>query len=314
MTVRETPSDGFTADSPKAKTARLQEKTVKAPIIDIAPFFADGSDDATKDRIAQDVASACETVGFFIVVGHGIPMECLDNCSREARKFFGQAPHIKEKVAANGRAYGFFPFNTEALGYDADVSKRPDLREAFSMGPQHSPAPGMPTDDTVVKFCYQETPWPEGCELREAMSRHYKEATALAEKLLRIFARSLKVEASFFLDKCRHHASSSRVIHYPALSIEPQPGQLRCGDHNDICTITILWQDVDGGLEIRPRGQEEWVPVKCPREGFVLNDASENIAHGAMRFYILHPMKRSLIWAICLRDGQTIVGDPLLIV
>jgi len=161
---------------------------------------------------------------------------------------------------------------SEALGYNADVAKRPDIREAFSMGPQALPPPGArATHPEVVEFCYQETPWPKDGGLREAMVKYYDAVGKLADGLLRIFASALEVDAEFFLSKTTHHASSLRVIHYPRIDAAPAPGQLRCGEHSDICTMTILWQDVHGGLEVLPRGHHEWMEVSCPADGLVVN-------------------------------------------
>lgn len=186
-------------------------------------------------------------------------------------------------VAANGRAYGYFPMSSEALGYDADVANRPDLREAFSMGPQGPVAGGArpgPRHDPAAKdeayrevddFCYQETPWPREGRLRELLTQHYEANRRLTDSLLVIFAQALGVDPDFFLSKTARHASSMRVVHYPALAAEPIPGQLRCGAHSDICTMTLLWQDVDGGLEVLFRDGGEWTEVSIPEDGFFLN-------------------------------------------
>merc|ERR1719414_1931537 len=91
------------------------------------------------------------------------------------------------------------------------------------------------------------------------------------DSLLRIFAKALRVDDADLLEKTQRHASSLRVIHYPALESKPLPGQLRCGAHADICTMTLLWQDVHGGLEVLPRGCTEWLEVECPPGGFIVN-------------------------------------------
>ena len=98
----------------------------------------------------------------------------------------------------------YFPMQSEALGYFADSQKKPDIREAFSMGPIDGArserlqlAYAASSDDEfyrrVIDFCYQPTPWPEdaaGARLKEAMGRYYEAANRLAEELLRIFARA----------------------------------------------------------------------------------------------------------------------------
>lgn len=267
----------------KARLAGAAEggDPTSVPVVDIAPFFRAGAKTAELDAVAAAVQAACEEVGFLVVVGHGIDEALPKACTEAAYEFFGRPEAEKAKVAANGRAYGFFPLASEALGYDADVGKRPDIREAFSMGPQEPlpPAsspdrPGGPAE--VVEFCYQQTPWPSdgdngSTSLRQAMQAYYGEAAALADRLLRIFARALHVDSESMLEKTVRHASSLRVIHYPALTAAPLPGQLRCGDHSDICTMTLLWQDIHGGLEVLPRGSARWLEVQCPPGGLIVN-------------------------------------------
>lgn len=192
-------------------------------------------------------------------------MELRRKCAAEAKAFFSLPEAEKAEIAANGRAYGFFPMSSEALGYNADVKNRPDLREAFSMGPPPSSAPPSEKRDEkyreVDDFCYQTTPWPKQGGLQTVMEAYFEETRKLSERLLRVFAKALNVEPSFFLSKCDRHASSLRVIHYPPILAPPLPGQLRCGAHSDICTMTLLWQDVHGGLEVCFRDESEWVPV-----------------------------------------------------
>ena len=92
----------------------------------------------------EKVKQACETVGFFVIV---IPtaLECksektITNAAKSARQFFKEETPEKrlECAAKKGNrtgAYGYFPMLSESLGYAANVDKKPDVREAFSMGP-----------------------------------------------------------------------------------------------------------------------------------------------------------------------------------
>eukprot|EP00927_Polykrikos_kofoidii_P078468 TRINITY_DN75289_c0_g1_i1.p1 TRINITY_DN75289_c0_g1~~TRINITY_DN75289_c0_g1_i1.p1 ORF type:complete len:380 (-),score=86.19 TRINITY_DN75289_c0_g1_i1:87-1226(-) len=332
-------SGDATVDCSAASAKR--QKVDRVPVIDLSPFFEEPGTDAGRDAVTAKVDRACEEFGFLVVTGHGIDPTLLKNCVNESKAFFAQPEEEKHKVAANGRAYGFFPLSSEALGYNADVAKRPDLREAFSMGPQEPlPPPGTaeaPEPSEVVDFCYQPTPWPEDCGLRNAMVQYYDAIGRLANSLVRIFARALRVDANFFLSKTTHHASSLRVVHYPKLEVDPLPGQLRCGEHSDICTMTILWQDVHGGLEVLPRGSDNWVEVHCPEDGLVVNlgdllsrwtndrwqstphrvvcppvgDSERNVARISMPYFqILNSDAEVRCIESCLRPGEAAKYEP----
>ena len=70
----------------------------EVPIIDIAPFLA-GSADA-KRRVAAEVDSACEEIGFLIVKGHGVPRDLVEEMYDFSKRFFA-LPLFVSKIAAN---------------------------------------------------------------------------------------------------------------------------------------------------------------------------------------------------------------------
>ena len=48
------------------------------------------------------------------------------------------------------------------------------------------------------------------------------------------------------------NASALRLLYYPPLPEKSnvKPGQIRCGEHSDYGSITLLFQDDVGGLEV----------------------------------------------------------------
>lgn len=49
------------------------------------------------------------------------------------------------------------------------------------------------------------------------------------------------------------NATALRLLYYPPLpeKSDVKPGQVRCGEHSDYGSITLLFQDDVGGLEVR---------------------------------------------------------------
>ncbi|GAB5354387.1 hypothetical protein AAMO2058_000114500 [Amorphochlora amoebiformis] len=277
------------------------------PCIDISPWLDSSAPQSSRQEVVSQVGNACENVGFFAVTN--LPKKlrrAIEKASQEAGKLFRHLeknPKLKAKlhdiqragVESEGegrpRAYGYFPMKSEALGYDADVTKKPDLREAFSMGPSVS-APRFRacldekkggsnvTSDfsrkikhhytmaDVIKFFFQETPWPllEGIDFRSAMTEFYDLTSELGTILLNIMALALKIDPGRLQEASQtgNHANSARAILYPKLKKEALSGQLRCGAHSDTGALTLLWSDTPG-LELKPRtergGEAEWVPV-----------------------------------------------------
>lgn len=64
----------------------------------------------------------------------------------------------------------------------------------------------------------------------------------------------------------RENKTTLRLLYYPAMT-ELKEGQVRLGEHSDYGTITLLFQDQIGGLEILQK--EGFVPAR-PIEGTIL--------------------------------------------
>ncbi len=50
----------------------------------------------------------------------------------------------------------------------------------------------------------------------------------------------------------KENYTALRTLYYPSLpsSIDVKPGQLRCGEHVDYGSLTLLFQDENGGLQV----------------------------------------------------------------
>lgn len=103
------------------------------PTINIAPYLQNPSGDAAR-QVVRDVGNACATVGFFSLVGHGIPRHIQDDVFRAAKKLFDLPPEEKRALRhplMKNRGYEFI--GSQAL----QVGTLPDLKEVS----------GLPVDD-----------------------------------------------------------------------------------------------------------------------------------------------------------------------
>ena len=81
------------------------------------------------DKVVRDIASAAETLGFFQVVNHGLPLDLLESLKEAAHKFFDQ-PAEKKAVYLKGASpspsvkYGtsFIPDKEKALEWKDYIS------------------------------------------------------------------------------------------------------------------------------------------------------------------------------------------------
>ena len=60
------------------------------------------------------------------------------------------------------------------------------------------------------------------------------------------------VEDHSYIGEAGLNDTTLRLLHYPKIpeGAEVVPGQVRCGEHSDYGSITLLFQDDVGGLEV----------------------------------------------------------------
>src|SRR5208337_5327500 len=100
------------------------------PIIDLSAW-SDG-DQAASATVAAKIGAACRDVGFFYVVGHGVPTTLMDEAFAQSRRFFALPLADKQGIAIEtvGGNRGYSALLHEAL----DPTRGPDLKEAFNVG------------------------------------------------------------------------------------------------------------------------------------------------------------------------------------
>lgn len=237
------------------------------PIVDLTGL--DDADQNTLSAMAAIVDQICRDTGFFLLTGHGVPAKVIQDVWQTTEAFFAQDVAEKQKVAPpqKGQPYGYLQLNSEALARSKGDITPPDLKESFNAGPQFAP-PGV--DQQAASFCYAPTPWPAIPGFQDAWSLYYNEMAKLAEELMTLFARALRLPADFFCPFIENPISALRALHYPATVNLPLEKQQRAGAHTDYGSLTILLpQPGSQGLQVMQNGV--WVDVPAPEGAFVIN-------------------------------------------
>lgn len=211
--------------------------------------------DLRQDDAPEALRVACEELGFFTVVGHGVGDGLLRDMADRSRAFFDLPREEKERYAAPAESPGlpvYRPLRSESLGATGGGAPSADLKESLDWGP---------TLDGVA--------WPPGLE--ELYVRYLDAMHGLARTLRCTIARALGEADDHFEHRFDDRSSSLRVINYPEPDAPPNPGQLRAGAHRDYGFLTILRSDdAPGGLEVQTLAGD-WVAVTPPPGAFVCN-------------------------------------------
>ncbi|HXP31183.1 MAG TPA: 2-oxoglutarate and iron-dependent oxygenase domain-containing protein [Stellaceae bacterium] len=250
----------------------MEDKSNQIPVIDIAPFQAGRADG--KAAVAAQVKRACEEIGFFTIVGHGVAPALIEETRNVSNRFFDLPLEQKLKIkrAPGAASRGYAVTGDLALAYSRGDKSPPDYQEGFGIGALEFPADDPYYHTEMARKFIVPNVWPERPPtLRSSLERYYRVMAALSADIMRIFALALDLDEHFFVGKIDKAVSFLRIIRYPAQSDPPLDGQLRAGAHTDYGTLTILLaEDKPGGLQVQVR-DGNWVDVHPLPDSFVIN-------------------------------------------
>jgi isopenicillin N synthase-like dioxygenase len=234
------------------------------PVVDVAPLFSGG--DAARRAVAQAVRDASVRVGFFYVRRHNVTEDLMRATYMAAKYFFALPESAKRAIVVHEKSAhrGYVPFaQTKQPGV-----KRADLKESFNFAYPFTPDhPAMKFGHTLVGL----NQWPAGeTRFRAVLEKYYREVFELGQRILTAFAIALDMPPDFFRALYRHPLVRARLLHYPPQQEGADDGQFGAAEHTDYGTITILWQDDVGGLQVRNRGGT-WIEAPYIHGTFVIN-------------------------------------------
>ena len=200
------------------------------------------------------IAAALDTsfadIGFAYIKNHGLSQDIINQAMEASMKFF-HMEHAVKTLSRKGLKYqGWVEQGREIFEQDEEGKVAElEVRETYDM--KNISSAGI--------FPDQSCP-----ELRKCLTRLSEESKALAERLLRCISLALGKDLDYLARQHRGMLSEGMVdgvassttlrsIHYPPIpdNLAARPGIIRCGEHSDYGTITLLYQDSLGGLEVK---------------------------------------------------------------
>lgn len=249
-------------------------------MIDVGPLLDPTAGTGDVAGVAAAIDAACRAVGFFGIVGHGIPTELQDRLESVSHAFFSRPDHEKAEIAmaAAGVAWrGWFPVGGELTSGVAD------RKEGVYFGTEHAP------DDPRVAAAtplHGPNQFPtDSDDLRAAVLDWLDSMRPVADAVMRGIALGLGLPAHWF----EQHLTSDptilfRIFHYPPSEPDGSDEQWGVGEHTDYGLLTLLAQDHLGGLQVRAV-DGTWIPVE-PTPGVIvcnLGDMLERLTGGRYR-------------------------------
>jgi isopenicillin N synthase-like dioxygenase len=233
------------------------------PVVDISALVS-GKED--RHEVAARMGQACRDCGFFYIVGHGVDELLQRRMEEVSQEFFAQDLETKLEIAMSrgGRAWrGYFPVGGEL------TSGKPDLKEGIYFGAE------LQDDHPLVKIgtpMHGPNLFPSNMpQFREIVLDYMAAMTRLGHSLMAGIALSLGLEESYFADRYTSDPLILfRIFNYPAPSLNLETeSSLGVGEHTDYGLLTILKQDMSGGLEVKTKS--DWVTAPPIPGSFVCN-------------------------------------------
>ncbi|GAB5378539.1 MAG: 2-oxoglutarate and iron-dependent oxygenase domain-containing protein [Acuticoccus sp.] len=257
------------------RTARRVEADT-IPIIDITPL-RDGS---APQPVAEALHAASQGLGFIYVKGHGIPDSAIAAAREAAYRFFRAPAEDKAAVTVSKSHRGWLAQG----GARMDDGAPPDLKESFIWGLE-SETDGTLPDNHPLRG---ENRWPAFVpELQGAAMAYFDLAHAVAHHLMRGFALGLALDENAFLRTADKPLSRASCVYYPAQPAGAGTPRYGVGPHTDFGVLTVLCQDMTGGLQVRTV-DGEWIAAP-PIEGTLVVNVGDLLARWTDGAYVSTP-------------------------
>jgi isopenicillin N synthase-like dioxygenase len=235
------------------------------PIIDVGAYLA--GDIEAREQLAVDLRAIQESLGFYVIVNHGVPQDLIDRSFEQVAELFALPLDTKMKYRVEYHHIGYIPDKASVLRWSkiADNQKK-DINEAWAFMRERAP-----DDPKVVANVRHRglNKWPEELpDFRKVLLEYQETMAVLAQRMLPVYARSLELPADYFDDKFSLPEYYNRCAYYPPA--ETEEGQFALAPHADHSSITYLpLMDVPGLEVMAPSGK--WIEIAPLRGGIVVN-------------------------------------------
>ncbi|KAL6626306.1 hypothetical protein ACP70R_030032 [Stipagrostis hirtigluma subsp. patula] len=230
------------------------------PVVDLGRLL----DPQSSEEELANLRSACQQLGFFQLINHGVPDEVIQDVKRDIAEFFKLPLEAKKAYAQlpesglEGYGQAFVFSDTQKLDWSDMIylMLRPIESRDMRFWPAHPPS---------------------------SVDRWSAETAAVAAHLLRFMAVDMGVEPERLLDIFGGQPQTMKVTYYPPCR---QAGEvLGLSPHTDACGLTLLLHVNDvQGLQIR-RDDGKWLAVDPIDGALIVNigDILEILSNGRYR-------------------------------
>ncbi|KAB8231408.1 hypothetical protein ETB97_007227 [Aspergillus alliaceus] len=222
------------------------------PVIDFSRIVSPNLAIATEEK--NKLFESFRDVGFIYLKGFSFPPEFIETLFSHLHKFFA-LPEEQKLAIEGGEKQAFRGWFAPAR--TAKNPERADQKEAFGLG----------NDKDETRPNQWPTNWPE---FRQDFTTFYEECYKMHLVLLRALSEKVGLDSEALIPSVKAKDSYSALLHYPETSVESFQKRVRSAPHTDFGTLTLLFNDSNGGLQVKDKAGE-WVDAPPMRGHAIVN-------------------------------------------
>jgi len=246
-----------------------QTRAFHIPVIDFSKFRSASN----KKAASYEVVDAFKNVGFLYLANHGIQPAIIQNAFQKSAQFFDLPREAKIALAwEDPRSNrGYVEPGRERVTQSSDAAeianlreKAPDYKETMEIGRDWDATwkNRWPAEHLVPGF-------------KQTMLDFFQTCHQLHTEVMQSIALGLGLDQSFFESKINEQYHNLRLLSYPSVAREvlAKEGQARAGAHSDYGSLTFVFQDNVGGLEVQNPHTKQFHPATPIPDTIVVNVA-----------------------------------------
>jgi isopenicillin N synthase-like dioxygenase len=229
----------------------------RVPELSLADYLH--GDPPMRAAFSKALMLGLQRYGFIVLRDHRVAPTLIDEAYALTAQCFAQPEAVKRRHVAGTRGYA--PFRTE----HAKHQTVPDLKEFWQIGPEPSDH-GAGRGDAVPPNVWPPSP----ARFKETFLALFDALQATGQVILEALAPALDQPKEFFDGLIRGRNSVLRLLHYPPVAGDEDPGSVRSAAHEDINLITLLLAPQGPGLELLER-DGGWLSVETSRNNLIVD-------------------------------------------
>ncbi|KAG0056711.1 hypothetical protein BGZ90_005488 [Linnemannia elongata] len=244
----------------------------------------DFNNPATRPRFLAEMRESLIELGTFYIKDHGLTTEMTAGAMKSIQDYFALPLEEKKKMLiGNSRHFRGYKLIGEEF-----TNNQVDHREQLQFGPEQSALSSfVPTQSPDYQGLQGPNQWPASTlallpAFQPQVIEFMHQLETLSHRLMEAVALSLGQSAHYFRDLFGANPYYRlKAAKYPSVK-NTKAATIGCGAHKDTGFLTVLLQDMVGGLQGQIPATGEWMDTRPVPETFIvtMGEAMERLTGG----------------------------------